>query len=291
MDWLTAPFELAFQQRALLAGSLAAITTSVVGTWVVIRGMTFLGDALVHGVIPGIALAILIGFNPLIGAALAALVMIWGINLVHRQTTFSEDTGIGLLFVGMLGFGVILISKSTTYSGSLTAILFGDVLGVTQTDLIVLAVITVIAVGASVILYRSFLVLSFNEQKAALYGLHPRVTHVLLLVLIVLSIVGSFQTVGTLLVFGLLVGPPATAALLVNRVPTMMAVAALIGVFSVVTGLIIAYHANTSGSATMAVVPIVLFFLVLTAKNVAAGIRDRRPDETADSAAGALRHG
>ena len=130
--------------------------------------------------------------------------MILGINLVHRQTTFSEDTGIGLLFVGMLGLGVILISKSATYTGSLTAILFGDVLGVTQTDLVVLAAVTVIAVGTSVVFYRSFLVLSFNEQKAALYGLHPRATHVMLLILIVLSIVGSFQTVGTLLVFGLL---------------------------------------------------------------------------------------
>ncbi len=287
MDWLTAPFELAFQQRALLAGSLAALTTSVVGTWVVIRGMTFLGDALVHGVIPGIALAILFGFSPLLGAAIAALVMIWGINLVHRQTTFSEDTGIGLLFVGMLGLGVILISKSSAYSGNLTAILFGDVLGVTTTDLVVLAAITVIAVVASVVFYRSFLVLSFNEQKASLYGLHPRATHVLLLALIVLSIVGSFQTVGTLLVFGLLVGPPATAALLVRRVPAMMAVAAVIGIFSVVVGLIISYHANTSGSATMAVVPIVLFFAVLTAKNIAASISERRLDDGARSAAGA----
>ncbi|MGB9358300.1 MAG: zinc ABC transporter permease AztB [Acidimicrobiia bacterium] len=286
MDWLTAPFELAFQQRALLAGSLAALTTSVVGTWVVIRGMTFLGDALVHGVIPGIALAILFGFSPLLGAAIAALVMIWGINLVHRQTTFSEDTGIGLLFVGMLGLGVILISKSSAYSGNLTAILFGDVLGVTTTDLVVLAVITVIAVVASVVFYRSFLVLSFNEQKASLYGLHPRATHVLLLALVVLSIVGSFQTVGTLLVFGLLVGPPATAALLVRKVPAMMVVAALIGIFSVVAGLIISYHANTSGSATMAVVPIVLFFAVLTSRNIAASVRERRLDDAARSTAG-----
>jgi len=285
MDWLTAPFELAFQQRALFAGSLAAITTSVLGTWVVIRGMTFLGDALVHGVIPGIALAMLFGFNPLLGAAIAALVMIWGINLVHRQTTFSEDTGIGLLFVGMLGLGVILISKTASYSGSLTAILFGDVLGVTQTDLVVLAVITLIAIGASVVFYRHFLVLSFNEQKAALYGLHPRATHVILLGLIVLSIVGSFQTVGTLLVFGLLVGPPATAALLVRRVPAMMGTAALIGVFSVVAGLIISYHANTSGSATMAVIPIALFFIVLTVKNATAGVRYRRSDASGDAAA------
>jgi ABC-type Mn2+/Zn2+ transport system permease subunit len=275
MEWLTAPFEFAFQQRALLAGSLAAVTTSVVGTWVVIRGMTFLGDALVHGVIPGIALAILLGFNPLLGAAAAALVMIWGINFVHRQTTFSEDTGIGLLFVGMLGLGVIIISKSPAYTGSLTAILFGDALGVTVADLAVLAVIAAIAIGASMLFYRSFLVLSFNEQKAALYGLRPRLTHVLLLGIVVLSIVGSFQTVGTLLVFGLLVGPPATAALLVRRVPAMMAIAAVIGVASVVLGLIISYHANTSGSATMAVLPIVLFFLVLAGKNVTAGLRDR----------------
>jgi manganese/iron transport system permease protein len=282
MDWLTAPFELAFQQRALFAGSLAAITTSVVGTWVVIRGMTFLGDALVHGVIPGIALAILFGFNPLLGATAAALVMIWGINMVHRQTTFSEDTGIGLLFVGMLGLGVILISKTASYSGSLTAILFGDVLGVTRGDLAVLAVITVVALVASTVFYRHFLVLSFNEQKAALYGLHPTATHVILLGLIVLSIVGSFQTVGTLLVFGLLVGPPATAALLVRRVPAMMGVAAVIGVFSVVAGLIISYHANTSGSATMAVIPIALFFAVLTFKNITAGMRNRDRGDAVD---------
>ena len=123
MDWLIEPFEFAFQQRALLGGSLAAISLAVVGTWVVIRGMSFLGDALVHGVIPGIALAILFDFNVLIGAAAAALVMILGINLVHRQTTFSEDTGIGLLFVGMLALGVILISRTASYTGSLTSIL------------------------------------------------------------------------------------------------------------------------------------------------------------------------
>ncbi|MEN8235602.1 MAG: zinc ABC transporter permease AztB [Actinomycetota bacterium] len=286
MDWLIDPFELAFQQRALLAGSLAAVTTSVVGTWVVIRGMTFLGDALVHGVIPGIALAILVGFNPMLGAIAAALVMIWGINLVHRQTTFSEDTGIGLLFVGMLGLGVILISKSPAYTGSLTAILFGDVLGVTGADIAILAIITVVAVGASVLFYRSFLVLSFNEMKAALFGLHPRATHILLLSLIVLSIVGSFQTVGTLLVFGLLVGPPATAALLVRRVPAMMVAAAAIGIVSVVAGLIISWHADTSGSATMAVLPIALFFVVLAVKNIVAGVGRRSVDDPSGIAAG-----
>jgi len=268
MDWLTAPFELAFQQRALLGGSLAAIALALVGTWVVIRGMTFLGDAMVHGVIPGIALAVMLDFNVLIGAAIAALVMIGGINLVHRQTTFSEDTGIGLLFVGMLGIGVILISRTDSYTGDLTGILFGDVLGVAPGDLAVLAVVVAITLVVSALFYRAFLVLSFNEQKAQMLGLRPRLAHGVMLALITLSIVGSFQTVGTLLVLGLLVGPPATASLLVKRVPLIMATAALIGVVSVAAGLVISYHANTSGSATMAVVPIVLFFVVLTVQTL-----------------------
>ena len=268
MDWLTEPFELAFQQRALVAGVLAALALSVVGTWVVIRGMTFLGDALVHGVVPGIAIAIIFDFNVLIGAVLAAIVMIGGINFVHRQTRFSEDTGIGLLFVGMLGLGVILISRTDSFAGNLTTILFGDALGVTSGDLVALAVVAVIVLVTTIALYRHFLVLSFNEQKAQLFGLRPGMAHVALLSLITISIVGSFQTVGTLLVFGLLVGPPATAALLVKRVPTMMATAVAIGVLSVVLGLLVSYHANTSGSATMAVIPIVLFFVVLTLRSM-----------------------
>ncbi len=266
MDWLIDPFQLAFQQRALLGGSLAAIALALVGTWVVIRGMSFLGDALVHGVIPGIALAILFGFNLLIGAIAAAVVMLLGINLVHRQTAFSEDTSIGLLFVGMLGLGVIIISSTDSYAGSLTAILFGDALGVTMGDIWLLTGLLVLTLAGTVLGFRPFLVLAFNEQKAELLGLQPRIAHFALLALMTLAIVGSFQTVGTLLVFGLLVGPAATAALVVRRVPAIMAVAALLGVVSVVGGLIVSFHADTSGSATMAVTPIVLFFVVLTFK-------------------------
>jgi manganese/iron transport system permease protein len=268
MDWLTEPFMLAFQQRALIGGILAAIALALVGTWVVIRGMTFLGDALVHGVIPGIALAVIFDFNVMVGALLAAVVMIGGINLVHRQTSFSEDTGIGLLFVAMLALGVILISSTDSYTGSLTSILFGDALGVTAGDLIVLTVVLVLVVGVSIVLYRHFLVLSFNEQKARLLGLKPQLAHVALLSLVTVSIVGSFRTVGTLLVFGLLVGPPATAALLVRRVPTMMAAAAGIGALSVALGLIVSYYANTSGSATMAMIPILIFFVTLAVKSL-----------------------
>ncbi len=270
MDWLLDPFSLALQQRALIAGSLAAIVFAVVGTWVVIRGMTFLGDALVHGVVPGIALAIIFDFSVLIGAAAAALVMVAGINFVHRQTVFSEDTSIGLLFAGMLALGVILISTTAGATGTLNAILFGNALGVTQADIGVLGIVAVITVGGTVLLYRRFIVLAFSEQKAALLGFRPERTHAILLVLVTLAIVGSFQTVGTLLIFGLMVGPPATAALLVRRVPAMMFTAGVIGLLSVAGGLIISFHYETAGSATMALLPILLFFLVLGTKTLLA---------------------
>lgn len=275
MDWLLDPFSLALQQRALIGGSLAAIALALVGTWVVIRGMSFLGDALVHGVIPGIALAVLLDFNVVVGALAAAAVMLLGINLVHRQTTFSEDTSIGLLFVGMLGLGVILVSRTTSYVGNITSILFGDALGVTTGDIVMLAILAVVVAVASIVLYRPFLALSFNEAKAQLLGLRPRLAHGALLLLITIAIVGSFQTVGTLLVFGMLVGPPATAALLVRRVPSMMVVSAAIGAASVFVGLVISYHAATSASATIAVTPIVLFFVVLAVRAIGERFRTR----------------
>ncbi len=266
--WLLEPFALGFQQRALVGGILAAVAMAVVGTWVVIRGMSFLGDALVHGVVPGIAIAILFDFNVLLGAALAALVMIGGINLVHRQTTFNEDTGIGLLFVGMLALGVIVLSRSASYASQLTTVLFGDVLGVTPGDVAGLAWLAGLAIVVSVVMYRPFLALAFNDQKAQLLGMRPGLANIVLLGLITFAIVGSFQTVGTLLVFGLLVGPPATAALLVRRVPAMMATSAGIGALSVLFGLLISYHAETSGSATMAILPVILFFLVLVGRTL-----------------------
>ena len=171
---------------------MAAVALALVGTWVVIRGMSFLGDALVHGVIPGIAIAVLFDFNVLVGAAAAALVMMLGINLVHRQTTFSEDTSIGLLFVGMLGLGVILISRTPSYTGNLTAILFGDALGVTSNDIWLLGGLLLITLLGSILGFRPFLALAFNEQKAELLGLRPRLAHIALLGLITPEVAEKF---------------------------------------------------------------------------------------------------
>lgn len=263
MDWLLEPFALAFQQRALVGGMLAAIMSAVVGTWLVLRGMSFFGDAFVHGVVPGIAAAVVLDINPLFGAAVAALVMVLAIEVVHRQTALSEDTAIGLLFVGMLALGVVIISRLDSYSGSLTSILFGDILGVTTANLIGQAILAVVIVVAATVLYRPLLALSFNREKAELWGLRPNRTHAALMVMIAAAVIGSYQSVGTLLVFGLLVGPPATAALLARTVPQMMLIAVVVGVVSVWVGLTISYHLGTAGSATMAMVPIVLFFVVL----------------------------
>lgn len=278
MEWFTEPFALAFQQRALLGGALAALMTSVVGTWLVLRGMSFFGDAFVHGVVPGIAAAVVLDINPLLGAAVAAAVMVFAIEVVNRQTVLSEDTSIGLLFVGMLALGVVIISRLDTYSGSLTSILFGDALGVTSSDLVGQAILAAIVIAVSLILYRPLLALSFNAEKAELWGMRPKRTHAALLVLIAAAVIGSYQSVGTLLVFGLLVGPPATASLIARTVPRMMVYSAFIALFSVWLGLTLSYHLGTAGSATMALVPIVLFFIVLALTRLAPR---RAPQEVA----------
>ena len=269
MEWITEPFALAFQQRALIGGALAALMSSVVGTWLVLRGMSFFGDAFVHGVVPGIAAAVVLDINPLIGAAVAAAVMVFAIEVVNRQTVLSEDTSIGLLFVGMLALGVVIISRLDTYSGSLTSILFGDALGVTQSDLYGQAILAVIVIAVALALYRPLLALSFNAEKAELWGMRPKRAHAALLVLIAAAVIGSYQSVGTLLVFGLLVGPPATASLIARTVPRMMIYAIIIALFSVWLGLTLSYHLGTAGSATMALVPIVLFFIVLAITRLA----------------------
>jgi len=269
MGWLTDAFASELTQRALLAGLLAAVTTSVIGTWVVVRGLSFMGDALAHGVLPGIALAFTWGVDVTIGALVSAAVMVGGIDLVHRRARLAEDTGIGLLFVGMLAAGVVVISREDAYAGDLTSFLFGDVLGVRTTHLVLQAVIAGVVGVATVVLYRPFLALSFNRDKAAALGLRPALAHAAMLALLALAVVASFRAVGTLLVFGLLVAPPATATLLVRRLPVMMVVAALLGSVAVVLGLAVSYHADTAAGATVAGFAVGQFFVVLAGRELA----------------------
>tara|TARA_B100000131_G_scaffold217440_1_gene208986 strand:- start:110 stop:943 length:834 start_codon:yes stop_codon:yes gene_type:complete len=263
MSFLIEAFEPAFMQRALIGGLIAVVATSLVGTWIVLRGLSFLGDALAHGVIPGVALAVLWGFNPALGAFLSALVMSGLVTFVSNRTPVRDDTAIGLLFVGMLALGVVIVSKAGSFKTDVTAILFGDALGITTRDIRTQIIYTSIVVVLTGFLYRPFLALTFNQMKAQTLGMRPRMAQAALLGLLSLSIVASFQSIGTLLVFGLLVAPPATASLLVKRVPLIMAVSVLLGSLSVVVGLVISFHHGTAGGATMAGISVLLFFTVL----------------------------
>ena len=269
-------FEPSFMQRALVGGLLAVVATSLVGTWGVLRGLSFLGDALSHGVIPGIALAVLWGFSPILGALGAAAVMGGLVSLVTARTRVREDTGIGLLFVGMLSLGIVIVSKARSFTTEVTALLFGDILGVTREDINGQLVGAIVVVVATVVLYRPFLALTFNRMKARSLGMHPGATHVAMLILLAISIVASFQAVGTLLVVGLLIGPPATASLLTRRVPVMMIVSILFGSLAVVLGLTISFHWGTAGGATMAGLGVAQFFIVLAGVEVARALREHR---------------
>jgi manganese/iron transport system permease protein len=274
-DWFTEVFEPSFMQRALLAGLLASAATAVVGTWVVLRGLTFLGDALAHGVVPGLALAVLWGFSPTLGAVAAALVMGGAVTLVSHRARVRDDTGIGLLFVGMLALGVVIISRSQSFATDVTSLLFGDVLGVTPADLRGQALVAALVLVAAVLLYRPFIALAFNADKAATLGMRPAAAHAALMVLLALSIVASFEAIGTLLVFGLLIGPPATAGLLVRRVPLMMLTALALGGLAVVAGLVLSYHHGTAGGATIAGLAVGEFFVVLAAQETRRAFRRR----------------
>lgn len=275
MDLITEAFEPAFMQRALVGSLVAVVATSLVGAWVVLRGLAFLGDALAHGVIPGIALAVLWGFSPILGALVAALAMSGLVSVVSSRTSVREDTGIGLLFVGMLSLGVVIVSKSTSFATDVTSLLFGDVLGVTRSDIAGQLIAAGFVLALTVVFYRPFLALTFNRDKAFTLGMRPGLTQAVLLGLLAVSIVASFQAIGTLLVFGLLVGPPATASLLVRRVPSIMALSVLIGAVAVVSGLLISFHHGTAGGATMAGLSVVQFFVVFSARELLAALRDR----------------
>jgi manganese/iron transport system permease protein len=276
MDWLTEPFQLELLQRSLAAGLLTAIAGAIVGTWVVIRGLTFMTDALAHGVLPGIAVAFLIDIDPVIGAFASAVVMVAGVRLVADRSRLPEDVGIGLLFVGMLALAVVIISRSDSFATDLTSFLFGDVLGVTVGDLWLQAAVTTVCLVVAFVGHRAFLALSLDEDRAALFGFRPRLAETALLALIALTVVSGFQAVGSLLVFGLIVGPPATASLVARRVPAMMLMAALLGMTAVVAGLVVSYHLDTAAGATISGLAVLEFFVVLAVRDGVAFVSRRR---------------
>ena len=273
MKLFIAPFSSnAFMSHALIAGVLVSIACAIAGTFVILRGLAFIGDALAHGVLPGIAVSILAGFSGIIGAAIGAACMIGGITLITKRSRLSSDTAIGLLFIGMLALGVVIVSRSNSFSGDLTSILFGEILGTGMQAILIQLTGTIIIAIIAIICARPFLLLSFDPEQAEVAGFSVSLYHNIMLFMIALTVIVSFQTVGTLLVFGLLIAPAGAGALLAKRIEVMMGWAAVFGALSMYFGLLISYHFNLAAGASIILVAITIFFVVFTLQN----IRDRR---------------
>lgn len=262
LDALIGPFvDQEFMRLALGASVLVSVTCAIAGTFVVLRGLAFAGDAMAHGVLPGIAVAILLGASPVLGAAASAALMMAGVGAITRRSRLGSDTAIGLLFVGMLALGVMITSRSESFVGDITRVLFGQLLGVRAGDLAWQAA-ALVAVGAiGWVGRRPFLLMSVDEGLARTSGFRPGVHHASMLAMVGLTIVASFRTVGTLLVLGMLVAPAATGALVARRVSTVTIVASACGAFSSWAGLLASYHLDLAAGASVVLVAVALFAL------------------------------
>ncbi len=261
-NWLLMPLTYSFMQRGLLAALLVGVLCAVIGCYVVLRGMAFLGDALAHAILPGVALAYLLGGSLLVGAFLAAVIVAVGIGFFSRGSTLKEDTAIGILFAAALALGVALISSIRTYATDLSHILFGNVLGVSEQDLWLTGALGLLIVATIVILYKPFLVISFDPNLAATLRLPAEPLRLLMLILLALTVVVSLQTVGVGLVAAMLVTPAATAYLVTRRLATMMLVSGAIGAFSSVAGLYLSFYVNVASGAVIVLVATLVFLLV-----------------------------
>lgn len=245
----------------LIAGLLVAFTCAVTGTFVVLRGLSFIGDALAHGVLPGIAIALLLGISGMLGAAASAVIMMSGVGIVNRRLRLSGDTAIGLLFVGMLSLGVLITSRSLSLVGDLEEILFGDLAHVNWSTIGIQSIALICVAIVLTICRRPFLLLSVDEGLVSTSGFSTKLFHNVMMAMVAITVIVSFQTVGTLLVMGMLIAPAATGALFARRVSSMITIAALSGSTSVYIGLLASYHYDLAAGASIVLTAVILFAL------------------------------
>lgn len=260
MDWLLEPFATAFMQRGLSAGILVGVSCALLGTYVIWRGMAFIGDAMAHTILPGIVVAFLQGWNLLIGALIAGILAALGIGWLTRRSEVREDTAIGIVFSGAFALGILLLSRVNSYQ-DLTHILFGNILGVNAESLTVILLVTVIVIVAVLLFYKELLLTSFDPNHANVIGLSPDRVRYGLLILLALAIVTGIQTVGVVLISALLVTPAATAALLTNRLSRMMVLAAIISTLATCIGMLLSYYYDVASGAAIVLTCTLLFAL------------------------------
>ncbi len=263
MDWLLKPLEYDFFTRGLLVGIILGLTCGVLGCFVVLRGMAFIGDALAHAVLPGVVLAYMLGISIFVGALAAGLLTALLISLISRTEAMREDTAIGIVFTGAFALGIVLISHMRGYARDLTHFLFGNILGIALSDVLITAVVAAAVLIAIGLWYRPLLIMSFDPTHAQAIGLRMGWLHGGLMVLLSLTIVSGIQAVGVVLVAALLVTPAATARLLTDRLPMMIGLAALLGSGAAMGGLYASYYMGIASGGAVVLTSTLVFMIVL----------------------------
>ena len=287
-NWLSEPLQYAFMQRALMAMVMVSIVSAVIGSFVVLKGLAFIGDALGHASFAGVATAFVLGGNIYLGALVAAIVTALAIGYVGRRARISQDTAIGILFVGAFALGIVIISRQSNYTVDLFSFVFGNILGVGRSDLFVIGGMSVAILAAVTIYYKELLFYSYDPEMAAAIGVPVRLMHYGLLTLIAVSTVVALRAVGIVLVVAMLVTPAATAALLVWRLYQIMLVGALLGLVASFAGLYISYYASVASGATIVLVATLLFavaFVFSPRQGLLASLRHPIPEEESHAAA------
>ena len=276
IDFLLAPLDYEFFVRALVASALVGVACAVVGAFVVLKGMSFVGDAVSHSAFPGVVLAYLLGLPIILGGAVAAIGTALGIGALTRRSGLRADAVIGVLFAGMFALGVALFSSIPNYVGDLFHFLFGDVLGISFADLISLAVLASLLLLIVWVLWKELLFATFDPLGAGAAGLPVRRLDDLLLILIAVTIVVSLQAVGIVLVVAMITTPAATAQLLVKRFGQMIALAALIGVTSSIVGLYLSYALDIASGASIVLTETSAFLVALLMTSIRKRVRANR---------------
>jgi len=263
LDLLIAPLGYDFFVRALIASALVGVACAIVGSFVVLKGMSFIGDAVSHAAFPGIVIAYLIGAPIILGGAIAAIGTALGIGAITRRSGLRSDAIIGVLFAGMFALGVAIFSSIPNYVGDLFHFLFGDVLGISVGDLLALTLLVFGLLLVLRLLWKELLFSTFDPLGAGAAGLPVRRLDDLLLILIAVTIVISLQAVGIVLVVAMITTPAATAQLLVKRFTAMIQVAALIGVSAAIVGLYVSYSLDIASGAAIVLLETLIFLLAL----------------------------
>lgn len=261
MEFIHALMEYGFLQKALLTSVMVGIISGVIGSFIVLRGMALMGDAISHAVLPGVAVSYMLGINFFFGAVVAGVLAALGIGYVSNNSHIKNDSSIGIIFTAFLALGIIMIS-SLKSSTDLYHILFGNVLAVRSSDMWITLVIGVFILVCVYLFYKELLVSSFDPTMSATYGLPNRLIHYFLMTLLTLVTVASLQTVGVILVVAMLITPAATAYLLTDRLSTMIYLAMAFGVLAAIVGLYLSFIYNLASGGAIVIVSAVLFALV-----------------------------